>query len=378
MPCHGLAPIGRRAIVRVTPSMLDPLLTDYVRAVDDNDADRRLTTLLDTLVVPLARVIAARKLRARTAGPHSGDVEDVVGEATLLLIERLQALRDEPGTKPIEDFPRYTATVVRNTCAHHLRRKYPGRSRLKNRLRYLFGHEKRFALWMAAGEEYVCGFAEWRPRAADSAAGETLRRLSDDSDPVLAIPQSLDERRDLARLVGRVLETLGGPVAFDHFIGALAAANQVDARSPQIDPSELRASQQDEESRLDRRRTAERLWFEIQALPVHQRVALLLNMRDVDGAGVLWLFPVTGVASIRTIARTLEMPDLELAELWGRLPIDDEAIAGRLACTRQQVINLRMSARKRLKNRMAGADPAAGESAGRPANLRRFSTSLGK
>jgi len=66
------------------------------------------------------------------------------------------------------------------------------------------------------------------------------------------------------------------------------------------------------------------------------------------------LFPETGIASIRQIAATLEMEDEELAELWGKIPLDDLEIAQRLSVTRQQVINLRQSARKRLGRRMTG------------------------
>ena len=74
----------------------------------------------------------------------------------------------------------------------------------------------------------------------------------------------------------------------------------------------------------------ERLWQEISSLPLRQRIALLLSLRDAQGAALLWVFPLTGVASIRHIARTLEIPDRELAELWSRLPLDDLTLGARL------------------------------------------------
>jgi len=52
------------------------------------------------------------------------------------------------------------------------------------------------------------------------------------------------------------------------------------------------------------------------------------------------------------IAEVLEMLPEKFAELWNDLPIDDAAIAQRLGITRQQVINLRKSARERLGRRM--------------------------
>ena len=71
---------------------------------------------------------------------------------------------------------------------------------------------------------------------------------------------------------------------------------------------------------------------------------------------MLWVFAAVGIASLRAIAAALELSLEELANLWGRLPIDDRTIAERLGCDRQQVINLRMSARKRLKNHLRNPD----------------------
>jgi hypothetical protein len=60
------------------------------------------------------------------------------------------------------------------------------------------------------------------------------------------------------------------------------------------------------------------------------------------------------VASIRTIGETLELPPEAFAGLWNSLPLDDLAIAALLGVTRQQVINLRKSARERLIRRIGG------------------------
>ena len=83
-------------------------------------------------------------------------------------------------------------------------------------------------------------------------------------------------------------------------------------------------------------------------LPLRQRQALLLHLGD----DALSVFVTTGTASLRAIATALEMDVAVLAGLWAALPLPDNAIADRLGATRQQVINLRMSARKRLINRL--------------------------
>jgi DNA-directed RNA polymerase specialized sigma24 family protein len=94
------------------------------------------------------------------------------------------------------------------------------------------------------------------------------------------------------------------------------------------------------------------LWEEIRRLPPRQAAALLLNLRDAQRGNALMLLPLMGIASMREIARTLGMSAEDLAAIWNRLPFEDAEIAGLLGITRQQVINLRKSARERLARRM--------------------------
>lgn len=101
-----------------------------------------------------------------------------------------------------------------------------------------------------------------------------------------------------------------------------------------------------------RRAMVRALWAEIRQLPVRQRAALLLNLRDAAGRSALALLPLTRTAAVRDIAAAVELAPLELAALWPRLPLEDLEIAGLLGITRQQVINLRKAARARLARRM--------------------------
>jgi len=79
-----------------------------------------------------------------------------------------------------------------------------------------------------------------------------------------------------------------------------------------------------------------------------------MNLRAGDATPALTMLPLTGIASIREIAETLEIATEEFARLWNLLPLDDLAIADLLGITRQQVINLRKSARERLTRRVGG------------------------
>jgi DNA-binding XRE family transcriptional regulator len=104
---------------------------------------------------------------------------------------------------------------------------------------------------------------------------------------------------------------------------------------------------------VERRAYLALLWKEICELRPLQRAALLLNLRDASGQDMLPLLTLVDVARLSEIAASLDMPVQEFAELWDRLPLDDATMAQRLGVTRQQVINLRKSARERLARRMA-------------------------
>jgi DNA-directed RNA polymerase specialized sigma24 family protein len=352
--------------------MLDPLLRGFVDAADEAEAERRLATLLEEHAAPLIRKIVARKLGAHGGPAAPYDLEDIVADALLALVSRLQSLRQAATSDPIESFGDYTAVVAYNAFAYHLRRLDPGRSRLKNRLRYVLTREPRLGLW-ATPDGPVCGLAGWRPGSASPVATERLDGLMAEPERRLRWAQGRQASpTEPAALVG-VFQAIGGPVELDRLVGTIAALSPVEEKTRDVStpPSLADEASPPADVALDQRRMAERLWLEICALPQRQRVALLLNLRDVGGASLLWVFPLTGTASIRRIAGALEMPDLELAEIWNRLPLDDRTIAERLGCTRQQVINLRGAARKRLANRLEGrAD-------GRPeANIRGGSDSL--
>ena len=94
---------------------------------------------------------------------------------------------------------------------------------------------------------------------------------------------------------------------------------------------------------------------EIEILPLPQRMALLLNLRGGGSGSAIALLVLLGVTTFDALAAALAMTGEELAAIWGELPMDDLTIAERLGVARQQVINFRQSARKRL-DRRRGSD----------------------
>jgi DNA-directed RNA polymerase specialized sigma24 family protein len=343
---------------------LDPSLRAFASAADEEEAQRLLSALVVETAAPLVRRILARKLRTYARGGGGGDafstppdLEDVTADALLALVGRLGALREDPGSVSIESFVDYTAVVAHNAFTHYLRRRHPARSRLKNRLRYVLGREKRFALW-AGPEGLLCGLAGWQGRAPHPDGAGNLAAFAE-SGAAARWKNGHAWDDDPGAVLDAVLKAAGGPVDFDRVVAAVASfapdtdAAPVSLDAPGVPPPADETLPAD--VLLDQKREAARLWREICELPVRQRAALLLNLRDPRGAGLLWVFPVTGVATIRDIARVLEMADADLAALWKGLPLDDHGIAERLSCTRQQVINLRSAARKRLARRLGDA-----------------------
>lgn len=348
--------------------MLDPELRAFAGASDGLQAERELAALIDSRVTPLVRTIVTRKLRdfGSPRRFQAEDLEDAVADALLVLVARIRRVREAPDAAAIERLDDYTATVAYSTCARHLRQRYPERARLKNRLRYVLEHDAQFALWEAPGAGLQAGRSAWRGAPPDAAVRARLADVAGDRDrwPAEWTAASGDGA-SLSPLVDAILARAGGPIGFDDLTRLLARICRLEAGAAPAGGEEverLADSRVGPEALLDQRQATARLWTEIQALPVRQRVALLLNLRDAQGAGLLWILPVTGVASIRAIAGVIEMPAEELAALWSRLPMDDHAIASRLGCSRQQVINLRMSARKRLSHRLGNL---AGVSASR-------------
>ncbi len=282
------------------------------------------------------------------------------------MLERLADLRTGRDVEPIASLSAYAAVVAYNGWHRFLRERFPIRARLKNRLRYLCGHHPGLALWTDAAGTLVCGLAAWRGVArVDPAA-----RAAAVGDPGDAVARALGADRRADRLseadaAPALIRWAGGPLHLDdlvELVGQLLGLTDAPPGRPAVDddgPSEVETIADPAPSALavlSDREALRGLWAEIEQLPVRQRVALLLNLRDGEGRGVIALLPLTGVASIRGIAAMLEMPASELAALWPVLPLEDAAIAERLGLTRQQVINLRKSARARLGRKMS--DPA--------------------
>lgn len=317
---------------------------------------------LGRLLLEEASPVLWRTIRAQLAELPPADQEEIHSNAMLGLTERLQAwLARDPETE-IENLRAYAATTALNACRAHLRRRYPERTRLDNQLRYLLRHVPGLALWEGA-DGLRCGLEGWReqPPAEPPAAGGTPTATA------LGLERPASEL-ELVELLRRLLLWRGAPWRFRELLAAVAELRGVRDQQPvsltgdgeENGGIDLAEERPDAERQLADRQFLVLLWREVVELPRGQRVALLLNLRDSSGRDLLALLPISGVASRSEVARRLELSDPELAEIWDRLPLEDQAIAALLGLNQRQVINLRKSARERLGRRMRRHESPAG------------------
>ena len=316
-----------------THEALDSLAERYVREKDPEEAERLLGELISGHCGPLIRKIIGHRLGGSNDSVQ--DIDDVCGNAQLDLLERIEDVRSG-AAETVESFSRYTAVVAYHACHDHFRSKFPQRHRLKSRLRYLLKPERGFDLWESARGDWVCGWRKWRDTGAALSPRPAVLPLD-----AAGLPPP--------GLLASIFDHAQGPVEFDALVDLVAEFWAVDDQPVQEAAPSPSLPIVDEAAQ---RRRLERLWREIGELPRRQRVALLLNLRAQDEKCALELFTLTGIASMRQIAALLEIEIGEFAVMWTKLPLDDLSIAALLDVTRQQVINLRKSARKRLERRM--------------------------
>lgn len=307
-------------------------------AASDREAEEVLARILEEIATPLVRRVVASAVR-------DGDTEDVVADALIDLLRHLRDVRAGAG-QPILDLRRYIATCAYNRCHERLRERYPARARLRNQLRYLGGHDAELALWTAGGAA-VIGLREWLGREPVSGDAVADFRLAVQSDP------TVENRAQVAALVPVLLRHASGPLTLDALSSAIARLLGVEERRGDgvLTGLELSADAPADEA-LERRVSLRQLWDDVRKLAWKQRVALLLNLRDVHGRECLTLLPLTRTATIGEIADAVGMDAEAFATLWNHLPLSDAAIGEILDATPRQVIKLRRLARERLR-RMA-------------------------
>lgn len=334
------------------PALRWSSLATFLDAPSEQEAANALEGLLGEDAGRQIRDVVKREL----GGFGVSHLDDVVADVRLAMTQRLQALRRGKG-EPIDNLRGYITRVAEHACYSFLRRRYPERSRFRNRVRYVAGRHPSIALEREAGIWRCKTRRTVRVAPAPGAAAAFI------DDPRTFLESTgINLQQPLPELIDTVLTGLDRPIELDRLVDGLASALGIKDATAAVprsldEPDPIESIPDPSPAAvevLSHREELLRAWNEIAALPARQRSALLLNLRDPEGGAVLHLLPATGVVSQAAIARVLELSEDMLARLWNRLPLDDRTIAESMGLTRQQVINLRKSARARLMRRLQG------------------------
>lgn len=333
-----------------TSEQANALLKAYFQAGTEGEVRRMLNDLLSKHASSIIKQVLNRRLHFYLDGRNSSavpDAEDLYCDIIAELIRRFGELRSVPGSVVVRDFRSYVAGVANNSCHNYLRRKYPLRTSLKNKIRYLLSKKPEFAFWETENGEWLGGLAEWRerkwnPRSMNVPSIDSL--MSGECAP------------SAAALLAKIFRRTGAPIELEHLVTLVAEISGIkDQPAPPLEAEE-ECNQADasvrEDTQIEHKFLLQQVWNEIFELPPTQRAALVFNLRDRQGGDIISMILETRIATISQVAQTLNMRPNEFLRLWDSMPLDDQTIAAQLGLTRRQVIKLRWSARKTLARRL--------------------------
>jgi DNA-directed RNA polymerase specialized sigma24 family protein len=336
---------------------LDPVLGPFLNAPLESAAEQdALGVLIDQVRPVIEGVIRGR------AGAVAAAIErdELFSEAVLQVIRKLQELKFGPPLQPIANFKGYAAVTAFHVVHAHFRRVHPERRRLRNRIRHVVRTSAPFALWQSPSGQFVCGRASWAGAVSEECSEGDLDRIPPLAPAPAVTWNDAVGRPQITRALDHVFDHVGKPVELERLVETVAELFRLPmtpTQSAPIQRTERTASERvDEtasiESSLVYRSALLEVWREVDLLPPRQRMALLLGLRDENGSAITSLLILLRIATFDDLAAAVELSPEELIAIWDQLPLPDLAIAGRLGLTRQQVINLRKSARDRLGRRL--------------------------
>jgi len=350
----------------ITTRDVDALLLPFLCAEDEVESEKLLAQLICEQVDPVVTKIIKSKLRV-PLNPAQGsernqDALDIVGDLRAKIISELRRLKESPNGKAINNLQHYVAVKAYSACNDYFREQNPQRWRTKNSLRHHLMQHPDFALWKSVEHRWLCGLSAWQgAEQIPERLTDRLQRLTENPGVALLeiIPNVDFQCLPPTDLMAAIFEFVRHPIELDRLVSITAQVwgvrdqpvESFDDENNHLSRSLVDASVR-VDAALEQRLYLEKLWKEVCDLPGLQRAALLLNLRDAGGASVIAFIPFLKIASRNEIAETLSMTDKQFADLWDELPLDDTSIARLLGVTRQQVINLRKTARERLARRM--------------------------
>ena len=334
---------------RLTGEALDPVLEPFLSAPLESAAEHHALRDLIDRITPVIEGVIRGKAGAIVA---ANEREELFSEAIVQLIRRLQEIKPDPARQRIANFSGYAAVTAFNVIHAYFRRVRPERQRLRNHIRHVVRKSARFALWQSQSGHFVCGLAGWNGTVCGESSETDLERIPPLAPPLSVTWNDAIGRPQITRALEHVFEHVRMPVELERLVEKIAELFGLTMSPAQSATSERIDETASVESSLVYRSALVEVWREIDLLPPRQRIALLLGLRDDNGSAITSLLILLRIATFDELAAAVELSRDELAAMWDQLPLPDMAIAERLDLTRQQVINLRKSARQRLGRRL--------------------------
>jgi hypothetical protein len=351
----------------------DKCLEPFLQARTQREAQRNLESLLDSEVRPLIGKILYRKLqvwvgiRGTQGSPQSqeqADAEEVCQDALVKIVEALQKARSFPDTCPILSLPGLTVTVVSQQADLYIRKRYPKRASLSNKLRFLLDNRPHFARWQIRDGEWLAGYRRWQDQGLAAISLEPLHAAARFQREVPQVGEILDQP-DM--LLAKLFDWAGGPVPMAELVALMAEVWDVrdhpavllptDDDSASGMPPAARAALTQEGAFTEEVANQEclrRYWAAICDLPPKQRCSLLFQASDPVGNSLIHLLHACGIASLPEIAVAAKMSLEALKRIYHELPWEDKKVAEALETTVQYVIRLRAIARGRIREQIKG------------------------
>ena len=202
-----------------SPVKIDVLLEPLLTEVSDVQADEILSQLITRHAEPVIKGVIRFKLRLNSfRETQREEADDIQQEVVLQLLAQLQRFRKLPATHPITDVRGMAAIIAHRTCARWMRRQFPERHALKNRLHYLLTRQRGFALWQDGEGKLLAGFAVWQQQPQSTRNLPEIEKL-----PTNIRALKSDKPQQLAELLASLFNYLGGPIEFDELVSSVAA-----------------------------------------------------------------------------------------------------------------------------------------------------------
>src|SRR5688572_4255143 len=137
----GTTNAGVARLLSLNDSLLEPLI------LAESDEERR--SAIGNVLVTYARPTISRVL-SPYRGPDSvigpAEAEDITSTVLLRLVRRLQSVA-EGESEAVRSLTDFAATLTFHAIYDFMRSRYPERTRLKNKLRYVLSRDRRFRTW---------------------------------------------------------------------------------------------------------------------------------------------------------------------------------------------------------------------------------------